>query len=71
VANPKVTRSQAKVAGEFQIRCRTGNWLNLVRGLILKFLDMDANEILGTSNPPALACGNSEARLLRARKGVS
>jgi len=38
--------------GEFRIQSHTSNLLNLVWFSDLKFLNVDAMEILGTSNPP-------------------
>jgi hypothetical protein len=48
----EIRNSLGNTPGEFRIQSHTSNLLNQVRFSDLKFLILDAMEILGTSNPP-------------------
>jgi hypothetical protein len=52
VANPKFVLPWSEARNEFRIQNHTTNLLNLVWFTDLKFLNADAMEITGTSNPP-------------------
>ncbi|RCI77426.1 hypothetical protein D7I41_20030 [Ochrobactrum sp. MH181795] len=52
VANPKFVSLRGGVANEFRIQSHTSNILDLVWFTDLKFLDDDAMQMTGTSNPP-------------------
>ncbi len=52
VANPKFAISRGSSASEFRIQSHTSNLLILVWFSDLKFLNVDAMQISGTSNPP-------------------
>ncbi len=52
VANPKFARRWSSAMSEFRIRSHTSNPLNSSVVLDLKFLNADAIQIAGTSNPP-------------------
>jgi hypothetical protein len=52
VANPKFVSLWSRARIEFRIQSQTSNLLNLVWFTDLKFLNADAMEMTGTSNPP-------------------
>src|SRR4029077_11436287 len=52
VANPKFVLFWSEAQIEFRIQSHTSNLLNLVWFTDLKFLNADAMEMTGTSNPP-------------------
>ena len=52
VANPKFVSPWSEARIEFRIQSHTSNLLNLVWFTDLKFLNADAMEMTGTSNPP-------------------
>jgi hypothetical protein len=51
-ANPKFAWSWCKAVSEFRIQSRTDNFDGLVCVLDLKFPDVAAIDVMGTSNPP-------------------